>query len=360
MGIRIQNEVFNNAIANVEEANRELILIYERARDRIQAKLDRLIRKAESGLLNQTQENRIVRVERFLQSIIDDIKILKTEEANVIVNGFVENYVNGYYGYGYSINYDINNVVLKSKPFDYVVVYRRVNPAFVRELYIKEIASLVFGGPIKEKTAAEVLLLQRDIRREVMQAILEGLSPEQLARRIKKLDKVFEQNLHHAMTVSRTELLRGHSWGTETSIEIAEDQGVEGRSGWDATLDGKTRPMHGSMDQQSRNGTQPKRDGLFHFPNGDITSGPRLPGLSPGNSINCRCKKTWVVFGVTPSGRGFRAADGTWQQTTENIGYEDWANTLQGQESIATEEENRRRRAARLAKRRRRKPEFEA
>jgi hypothetical protein len=349
MTISQQNKVFNNSVRNVEQTNKELIAIYEKAKDETEKKLARLKIKAEKGLLAEFQEKRIERLNAFIKSISEDIKKLKMAEYQIIEQGVIENYVNSYYGYGYSIEYDVNKVLLKAQEYDYTLGYRKLNLAEVRKIYESEIASNVFGLGIAERQQLEILQLQANIRQSVTQALVEGISPQELARRLKNVDEVYNQNLNGALRVARTEMLSAHNLGADTAIQQAQDAGVTGKKIWNATLDGRTRPDHGRMDSKSRAGEAPDKDGFFVFSD----SKGRRPGdfsLSKKQRINCRCNLNFRVRGVTPNSRGFRGPNGKWAVRNDDISYMEWAETLQGKQSIEAAQKDKRARAKRLSK----------
>jgi hypothetical protein len=327
MTLRDQNLVFNKSIANVEQANKDLTPL-------------------EFGTGLRTKE----RLEKLVVSLDDDIKDLKLQEAKIIVDGYVKNYENAYYGYGYSIEKDLNTIILTETPYDYTIGMRQLNTAYVRAAYVDQVANYVYGLGIKSRTRQEIIRVQSSIRKSVSQALVEGISPRELASRLKNVDIVYEQNLNHAFTVARTELLRGHSHGSEDAIKVGQDAGVKGKFIWDATLDGFTRPDHRKMDTDSRAGKQPDAQGFFVFPDGSKAQGPRLEGLSAKMAINCRCNKQWLVFGLTPNKRGSRLSNGDWKVLNKDLSYEEWSKTLEGKRNIEKARIYRRNRAARLAK----------
>lgn len=358
MTIRQQHNAFNDSLSVVEQANRDLIIIYENALERIETRIARLRLQFEKGLLSQAQINRLNRLEAFSQGILEDITALKTSEYNIITSGWVDAYQNGYYGTGYSIEYDLNTQLLKNTPFDYSVQYRRLNTAYIRQIYSEDIATQVFGYSIKQRTELEILQLQSKIKQTVTQALIEGIPTKEVAKRLQDVDVVFEQNLNHALTVTRTEVLRGHSYGDQQAVDRALDSGITGDDIWDATLDGKTRPTnkyqrlkglnHRIMD--GKKADQETR--LFTLPDGSQGRFPRDSTLSVGQTANCRCIRNFIVTGLEPNSRGARAAGGSWYQVNGQMTYQEWSQTLQGRESIEQTQRDNRARAARLAKKR--------
>jgi hypothetical protein len=344
-----QQEIFNVAVERVERAKRELIEIYSRAQENIENKLAALRQRIERGTFNQPSllTRRAEQLERFIAAIAEDIKTLKRLEYEIILNGYVDNYANTYYATAWSLTNDVNTRILATQGFNYSLEYRKLNLSYITQAYNDYVASAVLGGSVKQRTLQEILLLQSNIRKTVAQAIAEGISPRKAIKRLKDLDIVFEQSLNRAFTVARTEILRGYSFGNLDAIDAATDAGLKGAKVWDATLDGFTRPDHQKMDQKKAD-----NEGFFTLPNGDRAQGPRLPGLSASQSVNCRCGFFFLPEGVTPNTRGRRLADGTWMRGNYTT-YQEWAESLQGKRSIEAAETYRRKRAARLAKLRR-------
>jgi hypothetical protein len=350
MGEKFQKQVYNKSVDNVKKTNKELIELYKEAQKNIEKKIAVLKMQIEKGLFAEARTARLKRLQGFLDSIKEDIITLKTRERLLIAEGFVENYKNGYYGYAYDITKTINTEILNTVGFDYTLGYRKLNASYIeRVIFSNEVAQDVFGLGIKDRLEQDVLQLQSQIRKQVTQALVEGISPRQLANRLAGVDDVYQKNLNHAFTVARTEMLRGHNMGSQEAIDTAEDAGVQGNEIWDATLDGFTRPTHRKMDTDSRKGLQPNKEGFFVFPDGSRGRYPLDPTLSAKESVNCRCAKLYLPFGVSPNRRGARLANGEWILVNGDLSYEDWANTLEGKKSIEAADEYRRKRAKRLS-----------
>jgi len=350
MGARFQQQVFNKSLAEVEKANRELIVIYDRAQQNIEKKMALLRLQIEKGLYAEARADRLIRMNKFLASLKKDIVTLKTRQQLIMTDGFITNYQNAYYGYGYDISKTVNTQILDKVGFDYSLGYRKLNIPYINRLYSEEIAGQIYGLGIKERTAQEILRVQAGVRQQVTQAIVEGISPKQLVDRLAQVDAVFEQNKRHAFTVARTELLKGHNIGAEEAILTAQDAGVVGTKIWNATLDGKTRATHAAMDSASRAGTQPDDQGFFTFPDGSSAQMPHGAGLSAAEAVNCRCNVEFAPYGVSPNKRGSRLANGRWKVLNKDLSYQEWGKTLEGRESIKATEAARRKRAAKLAK----------
>jgi hypothetical protein len=336
-----QKRAYNNSLKYVEQTNKEIAQIYADAMENINKKILTLKAKAENGLLNEFEKLRLKRLNDFIQTISIDIRLIKESEAQMILQGFVDNYSNGYYGNAYAIEYGINVDVLKYEPYGYSVYSRKLNTSYIAKTYNENVANKVFGMTLKQKTEADILGIQKKLRQAVTQAITEGISPKQLSKRFKDMGIIFDQSKNHAMTVARTELLRGYSYGNQESIDEAYDAGVDGVAVWDSTLDGKTRPAHQTADQQKA------VNGYFTV-GGEKTRMPRGDGMSAKHSVNCRCVSVFTLTDLGPNSRGYRSAEGKWEKTNANLNYQEWAETLGGKKSIEQSQKDAKARDRRL------------
>lgn len=340
-----QQKVFNDAIKRVEHSEKELLQIYKSAKKEVDKKIAVFRQKMQKGILTKSQAMKQKQLLVLIKSITEDIKKLKDEQYGIIVRGYADNYTIGYDGFGWSIEKDINTRLLSS--YSYTAGYRPVNLAYVKAAYREFVASYALGADIKTRGVQEVLYLQSELRKATAQAIVEGIGPRELAKRLQGIDAVWQKDFNRAIKTARTELLRGFSFGSEEAINVSKDAGIEGVSVWDATLDGKTRKTHRDKDQK-----QPGKDGLFRFPDGSAAVGPRMPGLSAKESIQCRCMKQFRPFGIKPNARGYRDEKGKWQIGKHRT-YKEWASSLEGKRSIEAEQAYQKARAKRLRNARR-------
>ena len=340
----IRKKAYNESLKNVERVNKELDTIYTKAKVNILNKIAVLKMKAENGLLNEFEKLRLKRLNSFIDSLTKDITNIKLEESAIIVNGYVDNYTSSYYANAYATEYEVNTRLLRYEPYGYTIYTKQLNKSYIMLSYNENVASQVFGMTMKEKTKQDILVIQKKIRQAVTQAIAEGISPKKLAKRFKDMNIIFEQSKNHAKTVARTEMLRGYSYGNQQSIDEAVDAGVEGVSVWDSTLDGRTRPAHQRADQQRA------INGYFTV-DGQKTKFPRDAVMSAKNSVNCRCVSVFEIEGLEPNSRGYRSKDGKWEKTNKNMNYEEWAESLNGKESIEAQRKKDKARRKRLDKR---------
>jgi hypothetical protein len=310
-----QQKIFNDALAAVTRTKRELRAIYTAAQEGIEKELAVFKIKIEKGLLSEAQALRRQRLLKLYADIDEEIKNLYAARGDAIINQVVAVEIGSYYKMGFTTEKEVN-YILRSLPFDYSLGYVQQNPAFIRKTYLD---TIIGGQTFKERELVNRAILQRNVRQVVNEAIQDGLTIKDVAKKLGEIDDVFKTDLSRAITTARTEVLRGYSIGQENAIIGAKVAGVEGREIWDATLDSRTRPTHAAKDQ-----TEPGEDGLFHFPDGSAAVGPRMDGLSAKESVNCRCFKIYNVLDVNPV-RGGRLPNGDWSTEFGGKTWEDWA-----------------------------------
>ena len=126
---------------------------------------------------------------------------------------------------------------------------------------------------------------------------------------------------------ARTAMTSAQNAGRMEMMHEAEDEGVNVRKKWIATLDSRTRDAHADLD-----GETAAVDEAFHTADyGDIMY-PGDPAAEPGNVYNCRCTLGYVIDGYT--GNGQRRAYDEWTDADgqrhresyiiEDMSYNEW------------------------------------
>lgn len=103
-----------------------------------------------------------------------------------------------------------------------------------------------------------------------------------------------------ALRILQTEGQTAVNAGINDTYLRAAELGIETQVVWVATLDDRTRDMHGSADGQIRGA-----DGNFTV-GGEQTPYPGWEGLSAANRINCRCSTRAEIEGYSPQLRRSR------------------------------------------------------
>lgn len=133
---------------------------------------------------------------------------------------------------------------------------------------------------------------KKSMRSALLNGLSQGKSYNKMAADIERsISKIFSS----AMTIARTEGQRAQNKGQDDAYLRARENGVDGYQVWSATLDQRTRPDHGAMD-----GKRKQKDGLYHFPNGELAQYPCDPNLPSEQSINCRCRERFEIEGYSP------------------------------------------------------------
>lgn len=139
-------------------------------------------------------------------------------------------------------------------------------------------------GNITNKAKAVQML-----RREVGKGVLLGEHPTKIAQRLRG---TFNQWRNRSVTIARTETARVMTQAAQERYAAAEAEGIEIQNAWVATLDGRTRSSHRSVDGEVRDVGEKFSNGLVR------------PGTgSAAEAINCRCCLMPVVNGYLPAYR---------------------------------------------------------
>lgn len=321
-----QRTAFNDALKTVTKTNKELVVLYQESLDNITKDLAVFKLQIDQGKLSNTAVLKQAKLKKLQEQITNELDKLYFAQGNIVTSGWTQNYTDTYYQIGFALEKEVNNVTLPAQgaTFDYSVNYQQVNSAFAKS----QLNTIVGGFTFTDRQAIDKALMQGKVRAIINNAIIDGLTPVQVANELQKIDDIYASNRARAITTARTELLRAYSIAAEESAQIAADRGIEGKKVWDATLDGKTRPAHARADQQKAD-----ENGMFRV-GGELTLGPRMPGLSAGNSINCRCRAVYLPEGVKTNTRGSRLANGDWKQVNGDLTWQEWAKTLDGKQSI--------------------------
>ena len=155
---------------------------------------------------------------------------------------------------------------------------------------------------IVETLANDFFLISLDkygpaARNAVKTAIAHGLSlGKSFIQMSKDLAKALSLANYEALRIIRTEGMSALNAAMNDIYLLSKEQGVEGNMVWDATLDAKTRPVHGAAD-----GIFKKKDGYFHLPDGDKGQYPGSFELSAANRVHCRCRERFQILGYSPA-----------------------------------------------------------
>lgn len=155
---------------------------------------------------------------------------------------------------------------------------------------------------------------QRHIQSAVLQGILQGESPYEVARR---LQTVAQMNYNNAVRYARTMTTAAQNAGRYEAFRRADRLGVDLTIEWQATLDQRTRHDHRLMHGQRTTVDKP-----FHTPDGFTIMWPADCTSSSSNAPqgeiwNCRCTLlSWV--------KGFEPGTVTHSPKMGDMTFEEW------------------------------------
>lgn len=121
--------------------------------------------------------------------------------------------------------------------------------------------------------------LKKHVREEITRGLASSLPYDQIARNVSMFSTL---PLANAKRIVRTEGHRIQQASTEDARKAAKAKGADVVKQWDASLDGKTRPLHRALDGQIRETDEP-----FEV-NGIKVNIPGAFG-DPSQDCNCRC-----------------------------------------------------------------------
>lgn len=121
--------------------------------------------------------------------------------------------------------------------------------------------------------------LKKHVREEITRGLASSLPYDQIARNVSMFSTL---PLANAKRIVRTEGHRIQQASAEDARQAAKAKGADVVKQWDASLDGKTRPLHRALDGQIRETDEP-----FEV-NGIKVNIPGAFG-DPSQDCNCRC-----------------------------------------------------------------------
>lgn len=148
---------------------------------------------------------------------------------------------------------------------------------------------------------------RKHIASAITQGVLQGESMDKVARRVRS---VADMDYRAAMRTARTAMTSAQNAGRVDAYRRAEGMGIHVRKQWLATLDGRTRHSHRSLDGEVVGMEEGFSNGLDH---------PGDPSGAGSEVYNCRCTLVPVVDGADP-------AEGVRHSNLGGVSYEEWRN----------------------------------
>ena len=286
-----------------QQAEKELVKAYRDSLKEIRAQLALAYEKyAADGTLTMAEMMKYGRLVKLEEAIAKEVsKVTGTETKTTkkaIKNVFQESYYRSAWAMETGAETSLGFTLLKPEAIEAAIL----NPMDR------------ISWPERVKDNAK--MLNRQIREEITRGIIQGYSYDKTARAVKERMDV---GASKAIRIVQTETHRAQSQGTQAAFERAAAKGLVFKRVWVATLDGRTRDRHRTLDGQKVDVDQP-------FEYGGMTA------MYPGGfgiasmDINCRCSVRAEIEGMEPQLRRARDPATGKNVVIGNTTYEDWAN----------------------------------
>ena len=162
-----------------------------------------------------------------------------------------------------------------------------------------------------KKLSPDELWNQKKLQSAILQGVLQGEGPAELATRLRSVAKM---NEHQAIRNARTMTTNVQNMGRQQAYSDAKSMGTELRIEWYAILDGVTRHSHRLMHGKTKENSETAK-----FPNG--LRWPGDPTGDPGEVYNCRCTTvSWLKGHEQDAPR-----TSAWLKK-QQLAFEDWQN----------------------------------
>ena len=290
---QLENKAFKKATSELENA-------YQYGFASLMHDLKRWVDNYETMTTSQQREfDRRMSVANALSDVVDKI--------GSKVDGTVGDYVRGagergYQGTLYSLEaqhrIDLADTI--------------IDPNYLEQLVNQPVGPEKFSKTMYERLNIDRQKLAGRTEQAIMDGLWRGEGYDKIAGRISELSGA---SYNAATRIARTEGGRVQSQTTQQAYKDANDQGIDIKKRWLATLDGKTRADHRVLDGQTVG-----LDEMFHV-DGFKAMGPHLFGAA-SEDINCRCTTIPIVGDIEPSLRVNNETGRHIQYRT----YDEWVN----------------------------------
>lgn len=202
-------------------ASKEVLAVYKRNLDDIRQQIaDIYLKYTVDGELKISQTQRLKELSSLSKQLSDQIKELRPIETEAVTKSVSAAAEDTYYSTLYTLDKGIKSGV-KIAP---------LKSEFVEQITKSKIEGKTFSDRIWDNTGK----LAVRVRNDVEKALIQGTSPEKLARQIKS---EFGSTAYQAQRIINTETARAVTVAQE---ECYRNSGVVSKVMWDATLEGNT------------------------------------------------------------------------------------------------------------------------
>lgn len=286
-----------------QQAEKELINAYKSSLKDIRVELSTAHEKyAIAGVLTMAEMMKYGRLVKLEKAIAEIVKAVTFSEAKITKKAIRDIFAESYYRAAFAMETDaevsLGFTVLNSKAIESAVLSPLDR----------------ISWPERVKDNAQVMAKQ--IRSEITRGIIQGHSYDKTAKAVTQRVNV---GASKAIRIVQTETHRAVSQGTQASFEQAAAKGLIFKRVWVATLDGRTRDSHRSLDGQKVDIDQPFtiRGYSAMYPGGF--------GIA-SEDINCRCTVRAEIEGMEPSLRRARDEKTGKNVVIPNTTYQEWYN----------------------------------
>lgn len=260
----INKDILNIVKGTQKQANNaafDVLSIYKRNLDSVRQQIASIYQKyTENNELKISQQQHLKELAALDKQLSAQVNDLYPKEVKTVANTVKDAAEDAYYSTLYTIDRGVKDGI-KVAP---------LNPKFAEHLAETSIEGKTFSDRIWQDTSK----LAAHVRNDVEQALIQGTSPEKLARKVKS---DFGSTAYSAQRVINTEVARATS---AAQMESYRASSVVNRVMWDATLEDNTCDECAALDGKVFN----------------IDDAPDLP-LHP----NCHCALIPVVDGWEPT-----------------------------------------------------------
>lgn len=234
---------------------------------------------------------------RALRDINDKIRMLQSDELTQSRAYQIQ--------YQKALKAQIEAILDKLQGDEYSTIQQYLSQSytdsFVGEMYVLHGQDVPIITPIDQNAAVKAVVtdsklstnlyaalgydmdkLKKHVREEITRGLASSLLYDQIARNVAMYSDL---PLANAKRIVRTEGHRIQEASADDARQVAKSKGADIVKQWNASLDGKTRPLHRALDGQIRETDEPfEINGIKVMIPGDFGD--------PSQDCNCRCKAT--------------------------------------------------------------------
>lgn len=261
-----------NAVKELKQAFSESLKDVKNEIKLLKSQIDELQNKNAEDSLIRSKVYQLNYQQALEESLTKNLSILNTKNVDTISKYLEKVYNDNYLG-------AIYNLQQKYK----IPIFMPVNS----KLMVQAIMQPTDGYKFSERLYDHISQLKETTKAEILRGIAQGKSYGEIAKRI---TEQYNTQYYNAYRIARTEGGRVSTLSQLQSLDDSIEQGADLLKRWDATLDDRTRDVHGYLDGQIV-----EQDEMFEYPDGQVNAPFEFTGAnSAALNINCRCRLSLV------------------------------------------------------------------